>query len=237
MRERDKTRSVLDPHGPLVRDHFWTADGTVFHGNDECVGCGWGTGRQRVDGGARMHWGIVDGVMFVLSSVIERVRGDSFAAAVRNLPLPQAQQVFVDNMPSEARPIITKEEAGILLRRIRVRSFRSQSRILRRDDLRAASSIFVLAGLLTLPPSLPFSLCGVSFPGYAHIERHRPCHAVPDRRSARQLCWWQAGANGFRNGVSRGGAGGYHNRARGISHGVELDQLVCRSIRGNYGHG
>lgn len=158
MKEGDKIRSVLDPMDRLSEIIFGLLMALSFTGTMSASVAG----GERVGSvlmaalGCNVAWGIVDGVMFVLASVIERVRGDSFAAAVRNLPLPQAQQAFLDNMPSEARPIITEEEAGNLLRRIRERPIRPRSRILRPDDLKAASSIFVLVVLSTLPPSLPF---------------------------------------------------------------------------------
>jgi len=106
--------------------------------------------------GCNIAWGIVDAVMFVLGSVIERVRNENVATSLRHLPLSQAQQVLLQNMPPEARRIIGDEEARILLTRIRQGPARLRSRIILADDLKAAGSIFVLVVLSTLPPSLPF---------------------------------------------------------------------------------
>jgi uncharacterized membrane protein YedE/YeeE len=101
-------------------------------------------------------WGIVDAVMFVLAVVVERARRNTFVTSIRTLPMDEAQQVFAENLPPEARRIMAGQDVYNAVARIRALPVRPTQRLMNPGDLKAAFSIFVLVVLSTLPPSLPF---------------------------------------------------------------------------------
>lgn len=106
--------------------------------------------------GCNIAWGIVDAVMYVLATVIERRRHFNFMAAVRSLPAPQAQAAIRENLPEEVRNVFSEEEAGSLLARLRDQRVQPNKQLFVFHDLKAALLIFALVVLSTLPPSLPF---------------------------------------------------------------------------------
>jgi len=106
--------------------------------------------------GCNIAWGIVDAVMYILATFIERKRHANFMTAVHNLPTSQAQETLRENLPEEVHYILSEEEAGSLLKRLRSQPVRATTRLLGIDDGKAALLIFTLVVLSTLPPSLPF---------------------------------------------------------------------------------
>ena len=156
--EEQTTRSVLEPIDRMSEIVFGLLMALTFTG----------TMSASVAGGERVAsvlmaalscniaWGIVDAVMFVLAIVVERARRNTFITSIRTLQMDEAQQIFLENLPPDARRIMTDQEANDLVARIRALPARPTRRVVELGDLKAAFSIFLLVVLSTLPPSLPF---------------------------------------------------------------------------------
>jgi hypothetical protein len=106
--------------------------------------------------GCNVAWGIVDGVMFVLATAVERARRARFLKNIRSLPLLEARRLLLQEMPEALGVDLNDEEAGALLARVRAKPAVSDQTVIVFDDVRAAVLIFVLVVTSTLPPSLPF---------------------------------------------------------------------------------
>ncbi|WP_340668680.1 VIT1/CCC1 transporter family protein [Phyllobacterium sp.] len=106
--------------------------------------------------GCNLAWGIVDGIMYMVTGAAERARHDSLLNAVHSAAPAEARRIFDDNIPENLRKVISEAEAGILFERLRALPPPVHSRLVNRRDLRAALAIFLLVVASTLPPSLPF---------------------------------------------------------------------------------
>ena len=106
--------------------------------------------------GCNVAWGIVDGVMFVLATAVERARRISYVEAIRTEPFEQARQIFLDNLPEDVRLSASDELADAIFKRIRASQAAGHGGIVRGQDLIAAASICALVIASTLPPSIPF---------------------------------------------------------------------------------
>ncbi len=106
--------------------------------------------------GCNVAWGIVDGVMFVLTTAVERARRFGHIDAIRNAPVEKARLVFLDNLPDDVRLSASDELADIIFNRIRTSRGVHDRRIVQGRDLAAAFSICTLVIASTLPPSIPF---------------------------------------------------------------------------------
>lgn len=158
MREEGEARSILEPIDRMSEIIFGLLMALSFTG----------TMSASVAGGEKVAsvliaalscnvaWGIVDAVMFVLASVIERIRRRGFVAAIRALPMPEAEQVFLENLPPEARKVVAGRELETFLKRLRALPEPPRQKLLGWADVRAACAICMLVVLSTLPPSLPF---------------------------------------------------------------------------------
>ncbi|MDQ0322253.1 hypothetical protein QO002_004459 [Pararhizobium capsulatum DSM 1112] len=158
MKEGEQTRPVLDPIDRMSEVIFGLLMALTFTGTMSASVAG----GERVASvlmaalGCNIAWGIVDAVMFVLATVVERARHNSFVAAIHTLPMEDAQQVFRENLPPEARRVMADQEVDSFLVRVREQSARPAQRMIGTGDLKAACFIFALVVLSTLPPSLPF---------------------------------------------------------------------------------
>ncbi|HEV7306466.1 VIT1/CCC1 transporter family protein [Ensifer sp.] len=154
----DKPRAILDPIDRLSEIVFGLLMALTFTGTMSTV-----TGE---DGGVRavlvaafgcnLAWGIVDGVMYVLATVVERTRRQGFIEALRHEPLERAREMFLDNLPDDVRRVSSPREADALLMRVRALGHDPRHRTVTGRDLKAAFAIFLLVAVSTLPPSIPF---------------------------------------------------------------------------------
>lgn len=108
--------------------------------------------------GCNIAWGIVDGVMYVLTTAVERVRRRGFLDALRREPIDRARKMFLENLPDDVRRVSSPKETEALLLRVRALSCDPRHRAVTGHDLKAAFAIFLLVVISTLPPSIPFLL-------------------------------------------------------------------------------
>ena len=151
-------KSVLDPVDRLSEIIFGLLMALSFTGTmSVAVGDGEGVRGVLVAAlGCNVAWGIVDGVMFVLTTAVGRARRLNFIDTLRNAALPEARRIFIRNLPEDVRLIISDTDAEALLLRVRALQSTGLRKVVHPQDFSDAISIFVLVAASTLPPSIPF---------------------------------------------------------------------------------
>lgn len=160
MARDDRPRPILDPVDRLSEIIFGLLMALSFTGTmSAAVG-----GGEKVNAvliaafGCNLAWGIVDGVMHVLTTAVERVKRRGFIETLRREPLPRAREVFYENLPDNVRLVASQPELETLLLRVRALPAEARRRVVTGRDLQAAVAIFALVAISTLPPSIPFLL-------------------------------------------------------------------------------
>lgn len=158
MGKDDRPRPILDPIDRLSEIIFGLLMALSFTGTmSAAVGGGEKVNAVLVAAfGCNLAWGIVDGVMHVLTTVVERVRRRGFIDALRREPLERSRARFLDNLPDNIRLVASEPEIDALLLRARDLPRDGRPSVVTTGDLKAALAIFVLVAISTLPPSLPF---------------------------------------------------------------------------------
>ncbi len=158
MNVPEGTRSVLDPIDRMSEIIFGLLMALSFTGTmSAAVAGGEDVGGVLVAAlGCNVAWGIVDGVMFVLASVVGRARDLHLLTSIRSKPLSEARRVFAENLPEQIQRALKEDEAEVLFSRIRETPEVLNPRVVNLSDIKAAILIFVLVVASTLPPSLPF---------------------------------------------------------------------------------
>ena len=105
-------------------------------------------------------WGLVDGAMFVLASVVTRERKRSFAVALKGASQAEARQIVVEHLPEAAGRLLTADELDRLAGGVRGLPPAAATLAPTREDLRAAAGVFILVFLSTLPVAVPFMIFG-----------------------------------------------------------------------------
>jgi len=158
----DHPRPVLDPIDRLSEIIFGLLMALSFTGTMSTVTGGEGGVNAVLVAalGCNIAWGIVDGVMYVLTTAVERVRRCGFLDALRREPLARAREKFLESLPDDVRRVSSPKETEALLLRVRALSSDPRHRAVTGHDLKAAFAIFLLVVTSTLPPSIPFLLIG-----------------------------------------------------------------------------
>lgn len=157
MSERSR---VLDPIDRLSEIIFGLLMALSFTGTMSSVAGGEGGVNAVLVAalGCNIAWGIVDGVMYVLTTVVERVRRRGFLDRLRHERLDRARELFLESLPDDVRRVSSPKETEALLVRVRALSADPRHRVVTARDLKAAVAIFLLVVASTLPPSIPFLL-------------------------------------------------------------------------------
>ncbi|MDQ6436371.1 VIT1/CCC1 transporter family protein [Mesorhizobium sp. LHD-90] len=106
--------------------------------------------------GCNLAWGIVDGVMFALTTAVERAKRLNFIEDIRILPSAEARLIFLAEMPEDIRLATSEADAENVVTRIKSLPASDHRRIMGIRDVGAAVSICLLVIASTLPPSMPF---------------------------------------------------------------------------------
>ncbi|WP_440657322.1 VIT1/CCC1 transporter family protein [Ensifer adhaerens] len=157
MSERSR---VLDPIDRLSEIIFGLLMALSFTGTMSTVTAGEGGVNAVLVAalGCNIAWGIVDGVMYVLTTVVERVRRRGFLDRLRSERLDRARELFLESLPDDVRRVSSPKETEALLVRVRALSADPRHWVVTAHDLKAAVAIFLLVVASTLPPSIPFLL-------------------------------------------------------------------------------
>ncbi len=158
MARDDQPRPILDPIDRLSEIIFGLLMVLSFTGTmSAAVGGGEMVNAVLIAAfGCNLAWGIVDGVMHVLTTAVERVKRQGFIETLQREPLPRARDVFYDNLPDDVRSVASQAEMEALLLRVRALPAAARQRVVTGGDLKAAFAIFALVAISTLPPSIPF---------------------------------------------------------------------------------
>ncbi|CAN7342081.1 MULTISPECIES: VIT1/CCC1 transporter family protein [Ensifer] len=158
MARDDQSRRILDPIDRLSEIIFGLLMALSFTGTmSAAVGGGEKVNAVLVAAfGCNLAWGIVDGVMHVVTTAVERVRRRGLVDALQREPLDRARQIFLDNLPDDIRLVSAQSEIEALLLRVRALPSNGQHSVVTGGDLKAALAIFALVVISTLPPSIPF---------------------------------------------------------------------------------
>jgi VIT1/CCC1 family predicted Fe2+/Mn2+ transporter len=116
--------------------------------------------------GCNLAWGIIDGMMYLMSSLAARTRELDMLRAMRATNDPdKARKLLAAELPKEFVAVLYPEELEPVLRRLRALPEPSARARLISDDWLGAFGIFGLVFCSTLPVVLPFLL--VSRPAVA----------------------------------------------------------------------
>lgn len=121
------------------------------------------SGRQEVRGmlvaalGCNVAWGLVDGVMYLLTSLAGRARLGLVFRGIRAADPATARAIVLAALPEGVAAITDESEADRMVARVRaLPEARRQS--LTAADLRGAVASCLLVVLATFPPTIPFLL-------------------------------------------------------------------------------
>jgi VIT1/CCC1 family predicted Fe2+/Mn2+ transporter len=107
--------------------------------------------------GCNLAWGIVDGVMFIVTRSVEKQRFFSLVRAVRSAGSADAPRILGQELPEEWGTLLDAQDLERLAERARALPTPEAPR-LTWDDLRGGLAVCVLVFLSTFPVALPFLL-------------------------------------------------------------------------------
>jgi len=107
--------------------------------------------------GCNLAWGIADGVMYLLSALIERGRGLLGLRALRNGLDPAVARAMIEHvLPPAIAGALTKEELDGIRRRLSDGAGPPERPSLGREDVLGAVAVAALVFLSTFPVVIPF---------------------------------------------------------------------------------
>lgn len=107
--------------------------------------------------GCNLAWGLVDAVMYVMTSLTQRARAMATLRAVRKASGPEtAHALILDALPSVVSAVLTPPEVESLRERLCQEPQHPARARLKAGDLMAAFGVFLLVFLSTFPVVIPF---------------------------------------------------------------------------------
>jgi VIT1/CCC1 family predicted Fe2+/Mn2+ transporter len=103
-------------------------------------------------------WGLVDGVMFLLTSVVGRARQALVLQGIRSADPDTARAIVLAALPEGVAAITDEAEADRMVARIRALPEPRRRLAITATDLRGAAASCLLVVLATFPPIIPFLL-------------------------------------------------------------------------------
>jgi hypothetical protein len=156
----ERTNRVLDPVARTSEVLFGLIMALTFTGTLSVATAGRDEIRTLLIGmiGCNIAWGLVDAVMFLMSSLTERGHGLLTIRAVHDAASPEgAYRVITSAVPPVLASILTRDDLETVRRRL-LRMDRLPPRSLHRDDWLGALGVFLLVFLSTFPLVVPFLL-------------------------------------------------------------------------------
>ena len=150
-------KPILDPISRLSEIMFGLLMALTFTGTMSVAVAGGASVRSVLAAalGCNIAWGLVDGVMSVLTGITERNRDRAAGVELRRAAPDRAREILRRYLPGEAATALSDAELDRMIDRARqteAPAFAGAGV----EDLKAAVSIFALVVLATLPPVLPF---------------------------------------------------------------------------------
>jgi len=156
---RSRFRAVLDPLDRSSEVLFGLIMALTFTTTFEVAVAGRADVRTMLIGalGCNLAWGIVDGVMFVVTRSVEKSRFHSRIRAVQAVNATAAARILEEELPDDWGILLDSHDLERLAARAQALPTPSPPR-LTAGDLRAGAAVCVLVFLSTLPVALPFLL-------------------------------------------------------------------------------
>ena len=156
---RPEKRAVLDPVDRSSEVLFGLVMALTFTSSIEVATAGAADVRTVLIGalGCNLAWGLVDGVMFVVTRSVEKHRTHSRLRAVQAAAPADAFGILERELPEEWAGLLDRADIERLAQRVRALPPSSPPG-LTADDLRAGVAVFLLVLLSTLPVAIPFLL-------------------------------------------------------------------------------
>ena len=107
--------------------------------------------------GCNLAWGLVDAVMYLVRTLVERTRNRTLAARIVNADASTARELIASTLPEHVAALTGTDELEGMRRRL-LAARPSDMRSLGRDDFLAAAGIFLFVVAATFPVVLPFLL-------------------------------------------------------------------------------
>jgi len=152
---------LLDPVARMSEILFGLIMALTFTGTLDVATAGNEDVRMLLIGtiGCNLAWGLVDGVMFLISALTERGRNLVTVRQVRAAGSPdQARQIISDALPPVVASIMTVDEIDSLRRGIMALPSLPARPSIQREDWMKAVGIFLLVFLSTFPVVIPFMI-------------------------------------------------------------------------------
>jgi VIT1/CCC1 family predicted Fe2+/Mn2+ transporter len=108
--------------------------------------------------GCNVAWGIVDGVMYVVTSLVARARLDTVLRGLRAAGPEAARAIVLGALPEGVAAVADEAEVGRLVARAQALPAPPRGAGVTLEDLRGALGSCLLVILATLPPTVPFLL-------------------------------------------------------------------------------
>ncbi len=156
MRER-----LLDPVARMSEILFGLIMALTFTGTLDVATAGNEDVRVLLVGtiGCNLAWGLVDGVMFLISALTERGRNLVTVREVRAAASPEhGRRIIADALPPVVASIMAADEVESLRRGLVALPSLPRRPSLERDDWLKAGAIFLLVFLSTFPVVIPFMI-------------------------------------------------------------------------------
>jgi VIT family len=152
---------LLDPVARLSEILFGLIMALTFTGTLDVATAGNEDVRMLLVGtiGCNLAWGLVDGVMFLISALTERGRNLVTVREVRAAASPdQARRIIAAALPPVVASIMSADEVDSLRRGIIALPSLPERPTLERDDWMKAAATFLLVFLSTFPVVIPFMI-------------------------------------------------------------------------------
>jgi hypothetical protein len=158
-----KNRRVLDPTERVSEILFGLIMVLTFTGSLSVAEAGREEVRTMLVGaiGCNLAWGIVDAVMYLLTTLVERQRGLNLAILARGTDPDEARRGIAAEFPPLLASVMQSSDIERLRREIvalPTQSGRGHRARLTGHDVRGAIETFLLVFLCTLPVVIPFLL-------------------------------------------------------------------------------
>jgi hypothetical protein len=105
-----------------------------------------------------LAWGLVDGVMFVLTSVVVRARSALAIRGIRAADAASARAIVLAALPEGVASITDEAEADRMVARLRALPEPRHAFFVTSTELQGALGSCLLTVLATFPPTIPFLL-------------------------------------------------------------------------------
>jgi VIT1/CCC1 family predicted Fe2+/Mn2+ transporter len=159
--EKQKRASVLNPIERVSEIIFGLIMALSFTGTVSAATAG----REEIRTvmfaalGCNLAWGLVDGVMYLVTLMTERTRHFTLLRRVRRAATPhEAHAIITDVMPGRLGTVITTEALEDMRRRLIALPEPPARGSLGRDDYVGALGVFLIVVLTTFPVVVPFMI-------------------------------------------------------------------------------